>query len=65
MEKFSYPLQHFEYLVMPFGLCSALVTFQCFVLDIFRDYLDLFVIDYLNNILIFFSTPELHQSHVK
>lgn len=56
---------HFEYLVMPFGLCNAPSTFQHFVNDLFRDYLDLFVIIYLDDILIFSSSIDSYHKHVK
>lgn len=56
---------HFEYLVMPFGLCNAPATFQHFVNNIFRDFLDLFMIVYLDDILIFSVSLELHRDHVK
>lgn len=56
---------HFEYLVMPFGLCNAPATFQHFINNIFREYLDYFVIIYLDDILIFSTTLELHRTHVK
>ena len=56
---------HFEYLVMPFGLCNAPATFQRFVNDIFRDLLDKFVVVYLDDILIFPSDPQEHRAHVK
>lgn len=50
---------------MPFGLCNALATFQHFVNNIFRDVLDLFVIVYLEDILIFSTSLKLHRDHVK
>lgn len=56
---------HFEYLVMPFGLCNSPATFQHFVNDIFCDYLDLYVIVYLDDILIFSSTVDDHCRHVQ
>lgn len=54
-----------EYLVMPFGFCNASATFQHLVNDVFWDFLDLFVIVYLDDILIFSETTEAHQTHVK
>ena len=56
---------HFEYLVMPFGLCNAPATFQHFVNDVFRDFLDVFTIVYLDDILVFSTSLERHRVHVK
>jgi hypothetical protein len=55
----------FEYLVMPFGLCNAPAAFQHFMNDIFRDILDIYVVIYLDDILIFSETRELHLEHLK
>jgi hypothetical protein len=56
---------HFEYRVMPFGLSNAPATFQSFVNGILREYLDRFVVVYLDDILIYSSSPDLHIAHVK
>jgi hypothetical protein len=56
---------HFEYQVMPFGLMNAPGTFQAFVNDTLRDYLDDFVVVYLDDILIYSDTAEEHTAHVK
>jgi hypothetical protein len=55
----------FEYLVMPFGLRNAPAAFQHFMNDIFRDILDVYVVIYLDDILIFSATRELHIEHLK
>ncbi|KAG8713777.1 hypothetical protein FRC09_018344 [Ceratobasidium sp. 395] len=55
----------FEYLVMPFGLTNAPATFQHFMNDILRDILDIYVIVYLDDILIFSKDPKDHPAHVK
>ncbi|CAJ0928623.1 unnamed protein product, partial [Ranitomeya imitator] len=59
---FNMPEGHFEYLVMPFGLSNAPSVFQSFMHDIFREYLDKFLIVYLDDILVFSDDWE---SHVK
>ena len=54
---------HFKYQVMPFGLSNALVTFQRYVNKILAKKLDVFVIIYLDDILIYTENPG--QLHVK
>uniref|UniRef100_A0A8C5M7C9 ribonuclease H n=1 Tax=Leptobrachium leishanense TaxID=445787 RepID=A0A8C5M7C9_9ANUR len=56
---------HFEYTVMPYGLCNAPATFQHFINDVFRDLLDCFVVTYLDDILVFSSSLEDHRSHMR
>jgi hypothetical protein len=55
----------FEYLVMPFGLANTPAAFQHFMNDIFRDLLDIYVVVYLDDILIFSKTREEHVNHVR
>ena len=43
----------FEYLVMLFGLVNALSSFQYFVNDALRPYLDIFCTAYIDDILIY------------
>jgi len=49
---------------MPFGLCNASTKFMRLMNDVLHSYLDLFVIVYLNDILIYSSTWEDHISHI-
>ena len=55
----------YEYLVMPFGLTNAPASFQNLINDTLRDFLDIFVIVYLDDILIFSKSKEDHIEHVK
>jgi len=61
MEALNTPLGLFEYLVMPLGLMNAPVVFQALLNDILRDYLNLFVLVYLDDILIFSKCPTESQ----
>jgi hypothetical protein len=56
---------HFEYTVMPFGITNAPAVFQHPMNDIFRDYMDEFVVVYLDDILIFSKDQETHDKHVR
>jgi len=49
---------------MPFGLKNAPATFQRLINDMLREYLDDFVITYLNDILIYSDDLKMHRSHV-
>ncbi|MBW0547022.1 hypothetical protein O181_086737 [Austropuccinia psidii MF-1] len=54
----------YEYLVMPFGLTNAPASFQNLVNDIFSDFLHIFVVVYLDYIMVFSSSEEKHFKHV-
>lgn len=56
---------HYEYRVMPFGLTNAPAVFQYLMNDILHEYLDIFCIAYLDDILIFSETEEEHTIHVR
>ncbi|MBW0577286.1 hypothetical protein O181_117001, partial [Austropuccinia psidii MF-1] len=54
----------YEYLVMPFGLTNASAYFKNLVNDIFADFLDIFVVVYLDDIMVFSNSEEEHVKHV-
>ena len=54
---------HFEYQVMPFGLSNAPATFQGYINKILVRKFDIFVIVYLDDILIYTENPS--QAYVK
>jgi len=55
----------FEWSVMPFGLTNAPAAFQRFMNDMFSDLLDVCIVVYLDDILIYSDDITQHQSHIK
>src|SRR5690606_21479007 len=55
----------FETLVMPFGLTNAPATFQHFINDVLRPFLDIFCTAYLDDILIYSDNISEHRIHVQ
>jgi hypothetical protein len=55
----------YEWLVMPEGLTNAPAAFQCFVNSIFSNMLDICVIVYLDNILIYSQDLASHKQHIR
>ncbi|GBG65156.1 hypothetical protein CBR_g49952 [Chara braunii] len=56
---------HYEFIVMPFGLTNAPATFQRCMDNLFRSWLDRFVVVYLDDILVFSKTLDEHQGHLR
>ncbi|MBW0493709.1 hypothetical protein O181_033424 [Austropuccinia psidii MF-1] len=54
----------YKYLVMPFGLTNAPASFQNLVNDIFADFMDILVVVYFDDIMVFSSSEEEHVKHV-
>jgi hypothetical protein len=56
---------HYEFVVVPFRLTNAPVVFMCLMNGIFRNYLDKFVIVFLDDILIYSKSEEENEHHLR
>jgi hypothetical protein len=57
--------EQYEYRVMSFELANASITFQSYINFALRKFLNVFVIIYLNDILIYFQNEEKHTNHIR
>ncbi|KAK8942884.1 hypothetical protein KSP39_PZI008966 [Platanthera zijinensis] len=62
---FSTRYEHFEFVVMPFGLTNAPAVFMDLMNRVFKEYLDKFVIVFIDDILIYSKGKEEHAEHLK
>jgi hypothetical protein len=56
---------HYEFTMVPFGLSNVPVVFMCLMNGIFREYLDKFVIVFLDGILVYSKSEEEHEQHLR
>ena len=50
---------------MPFGLTNAPTAFMDLIQSIFCEYLDKFIIVFIDDMLIYSPTQELHEEHLR
>jgi hypothetical protein len=55
----------FEYNVLPMGLCNSPGVFMALMNDTFREYLDKFVLVFLDDIIVYSDTLEEHERHLR
>jgi hypothetical protein len=56
---------HYEFVVVPLGLTNAPTTFMCLMNNVLSNFLDRFVLVFIDNILIYYKNREEHEEHLK
>ena len=57
--------RQYEFVVMPFGLTIAPAAFMRLMNEVFHDYLDKFVIIFIDDILVYSRSKEEHKEHLR
>ncbi|KAA3483487.1 DNA/RNA polymerases superfamily protein [Gossypium australe] len=56
---------HYEFMVMPLGLTNVPAVFMDMMNRVFQPYLDRFVVEFIDNILVYSGSEEEHDSHLR
>ncbi|KAL4039223.1 hypothetical protein IC575_002872 [Cucumis melo] len=64
-ERFRSRYGHYEFIVMSFGLTNAPAVFMDLMNRVFREFLDTFVIVFIDDILIYYKTEAEHEEHLR
>ena len=55
----------YEYMIMSFRLINTLVIFQIYINNILKKHLNMFVIVYFNDILVYLKNEKNYKKHIK
>jgi hypothetical protein len=55
----------YDFMVMSFGLTNALAYFMYIMNKVFMEYLDKFVVVFINDILVYSRSEEEHEGHLR
>jgi hypothetical protein len=64
-KDFSTKYGHYEFVVIPFGFTNAPATFMCLMNSVFSQYLDKFMVVFIDDILVYSRTEEEHNEHLR
>src|ERR1044072_2205377 len=56
---------HYEYLVMPFGVTNEPTVFMDYMNRVFHEFLDRFVVVFIDDILVYSKNEEEHREHLR
>lgn len=56
---------HYKYLVIPFGLTNASLSFQGLMNYVFKEYLKKFILFFFDNILVYSRNMKEHLQHLR
>ena len=56
---------HYKYLVLLFRLINRPAIWQAYINNILRKFLDVFVLVYLDNIVVYSKTKKIHIQHIR
>ncbi|XP_019087540.1 PREDICTED: uncharacterized protein LOC109127372 [Camelina sativa] len=56
---------HYEFVVMPFGFTNAPAAFMRLMNSVFQEFLDVYVIIFIDDILVYSKSPEEHAVHLR
>lgn len=56
-------IRNYEFMVLPFELTNASVAFMCLITRMFNKFLDIFVLIFIDEILVYSNTLEEHKYH--